>query len=103
DQEGSRSPRAPGASSVTQEEESARSGRTHPIPKRVRSQGPAEAARVILVDTSVWLEVFGDRSGANAKKAALEGALDREDSVLTRFNQLELLQGARDERGWSLL
>lgn len=56
---------------------------------------------MILVDTSVWIEVLGDRFGG--KKTAFESALDGDDAVLTRFNQLELLQGARDERDWSLL
>ena len=56
---------------------------------------------MILVDTSVWIEVLGDRFGAKREK--FEKALDGDDAVLTRFNQLELLQGARDEREWSLL
>jgi predicted nucleic acid-binding protein len=56
---------------------------------------------VILVDTSVWIEVLRDRAGQ--RRAALEAALDGEDTVLSRFHQLELLQGARDEREWSLL
>jgi predicted nucleic acid-binding protein len=56
---------------------------------------------LILVDTSVWVEVLRDRS--NRGKTALETALNGEEAVLTRFHQLELLQGARDEREWSLL
>lgn len=56
---------------------------------------------MILVDTSVWIEVFRDRTGR--VRATLERALDGDDAVLTRFHQLELLQGARDEREWSLL
>ena len=56
---------------------------------------------MILVDTSVWIEVLGDRFGG--KKVAFERALDGDDAVLTRFNQLELLQGTRDEREWSAL
>ena len=56
---------------------------------------------MILVDTSVWIEVLGDRSGR--KKNVLESVLQGDDVVLTRLNQLELLQGARDEREWSLL
>jgi len=56
---------------------------------------------VILVDTSVWIEILRDRFGS--KKAVLERALGGDDAVLTRFNQLELLQGARDEREWSAL
>jgi len=56
---------------------------------------------MILVDTSVWVEVLRDRTGR--LRDALESALDGDDAVLTRFHQLELLQGARDEREWSLL
>jgi len=56
---------------------------------------------VILVDTSVWVEVLRDRSGR--VRTALDKALDGDDAVLTRFHQLDLLQGARDEREWSLL
>lgn len=56
---------------------------------------------MILVDTSVWIEILRDRFGS--KKAVLERALGGDDAVLTRFNQLELLQGARDEREWSAL
>jgi predicted nucleic acid-binding protein len=56
---------------------------------------------VILVDTSVWIEVLADRAGN--KRDAFQNALGGDDVALTRFNQLELLQGARDEREWSLL
>jgi predicted nucleic acid-binding protein len=56
---------------------------------------------VILVDTSVWVEVLRDRTGR--RSAALEAALDGEETVLSRFQQLELLQGALDEREWNLL
>ncbi len=56
---------------------------------------------MILVDTSIWIEVFRDRS--SRKRSTLENALDGDEIVLTRFHQLELLQGARDEREWSLL
>lgn len=56
---------------------------------------------MILVDTSVWIELLRDRTGH--VRTALDRALDGDDAVLTRFHQLELLQGARDEREWSLL
>ena len=56
---------------------------------------------MILVDTSVWIDVLRDRTGREA--TALDAALDGDEAVLTRFHQLELLQGARDEREWSLL
>jgi len=56
---------------------------------------------VVLVDTSVWVEVFRDKSGA--KRTILVKALDGEEVVLSRFHQLEMLQGCRDEREWGLL
>jgi predicted nucleic acid-binding protein len=56
---------------------------------------------MILVDTSVWVDVFRDDS--QGKRKALLAALAGEEVALTRFNQLELLQGCRDEKEWSLL
>ena len=56
---------------------------------------------MILVDTSVWIEVLRDRTGRRSR--TLEAAIDGDDVVLSRFHQLELLQGALDEREWDLL
>jgi len=56
---------------------------------------------MVLVDTSVWIDIFRDRSGA--KRDKLAAALEGEPTVLTRFHALEMLQGCRDEREWSLL
>lgn len=56
---------------------------------------------MILVDTSVWVDVFRDKSG-NAV-ARFESRVADEDIALSRFTQLELLQGAKDETEWSLL
>jgi len=58
---------------------------------------------VILVDfdTSVWIDVFRDDSGGRRK--SLNAALQGEEVVLSRFCQLELLQGCRDEPEWRLL
>ena len=56
---------------------------------------------MVLVDTSVWVNVFRDASGA--ERNALKILIGDDDVVLTRFNQLELLQGARDEQEWTLL
>ncbi len=56
---------------------------------------------MVLVDTSVWVDVFRDAAGN--ERSALQDALGEDDVVLTRFNQLELLQGAREEREWTLL
>jgi len=56
---------------------------------------------MILVDTSVWIHIFRDKGGTVAK--AFRDRIGSENSVLSRFNQLELLQGARDEKEWALL
>jgi predicted nucleic acid-binding protein len=55
----------------------------------------------VLVDTSVWIDLFRDRTGR--RKATLRRALRRRAVVLSRFHQLELLQGAKDEEEWELL
>ena len=54
----------------------------------------------ILIDTSVWIAVLRNHAGEAAK---LQAWLAGRDPVLARFTQLELLQGARDEREWGLL
>ena len=54
---------------------------------------------IILVDTSVWVAVLGDAS----RRAALESALAGAAPLLSRFTQLELLAGCRDERQWDVL
>lgn len=56
---------------------------------------------MILVDTSVWIEIFRDKAG-NVVKVFKE-RVGSENCVLSRFNQLELLQGAKDEKEWELL
>ena len=56
---------------------------------------------MILVDTSVWIEVLRDKSGKFAK--AFQKRIHSESYVLSRFNQLELLQGAKNEKEWELL
>ncbi len=56
---------------------------------------------MVLVDTSVWVDVFRDVSGQGG--GVLRNVVGDDEIVLTRFNQLELLQGARDEQEWSLL
>ena len=56
---------------------------------------------MILVDTSVWIEIFKDKSGNIVK--AFQKAIGAENYAISRFQQLELLQGARDEKEWGLL
>ena len=54
-----------------------------------------------LIDTSVWMDVFRDTSGGTASR--VRSLVADDDVVLMRFNQLELLQGAADEREWAML
>ena len=56
---------------------------------------------MILVDTSVWIEIFRDNAGKVVE--AFKERAGSESCVISRFNQLELLQGARDEKEWRLL
>jgi predicted nucleic acid-binding protein len=52
----------------------------------------------MLIDTSVLIALFKDRSGVAAR--ALRDVLDGRAYCLTRFTQMELLQGARDDKEW---
>ena len=56
---------------------------------------------MVLVDTSVWVDLFRDPTGY--LRDALEQVTADEEVVLTRFSQIELLQGARDEQEWTVL
>jgi len=56
---------------------------------------------MILVDTSVWISVFRDKTGHAAR--VFKERVGKQTYVLSRFNQLELLQGAKDQREWDLL
>ena len=56
---------------------------------------------MILVDTSVWIELLRDRQGR--ARGVFQTFMGDEPYVLCRFTQLELLQGAKDEREWGLL
>lgn len=56
---------------------------------------------MILVDTSVWIEIFRDKTGNIV--SAFQKTIGAKNYVLSRFNQLELLQGARDQKDWELL
>lgn len=55
----------------------------------------------VLIDTSVWINLFRDGTGSVQKDVS--SIVGDDDVVLTRFNQLELLQGAIDESEWILL
>ena len=56
---------------------------------------------MLLIDTSVWISVFRDRSGQVRQQ--LETLIDDLEVLLTRFTQLELLQGSLNEQEWILL
>lgn len=56
---------------------------------------------MILVDSSVWIDVFRDGSGTRG--ARLKTFVDKRDIVLSRLTEMELLQGARDESEWDIL
>ncbi|WP_333149890.1 MULTISPECIES: type II toxin-antitoxin system VapC family toxin [unclassified Microcoleus] len=56
---------------------------------------------IFLIDTSVWSSVFRDRTGV--VRQSLEAIINDESIFLNRFTQMELLQGCRDEREWTLL
>ena len=56
---------------------------------------------MILVDTSVWISIFRDKTSGFAN--AFRDRIGGESYVLSRFNQLELLQGAKDENEWLAL
>ena len=56
---------------------------------------------MILIDTSIWIRVFRDKQGLEAQR--IQEWINGRKIVLTRFIQLELLQGCRDEKEWQLL
>ena len=56
---------------------------------------------MLLIDTSVWIRVFRDRSGLVRQE--LETLIADRDILITRFTQLELLQGSLNEKEWALL
>ncbi|WP_017296967.1 type II toxin-antitoxin system VapC family toxin [Nodosilinea nodulosa] len=56
---------------------------------------------MLLIDTSVWVNVFRDRSGQ--LRHQLEELIAERRILLTRFTQLELLQGSLNEQEWTVL
>ena len=56
---------------------------------------------MILVDTSVWVEVLRDKTGRIVK--VFREQTGDEIIVFSRFTQLELLQGAKNEPEWQRL
>jgi len=56
---------------------------------------------MILVDTSIWVEVLKDKAGGVVER--FRQRVGKEPCALTRFTQMELLQGARGEKDWKRL
>ncbi len=56
---------------------------------------------MLLIDTSVWIVVLRDRNGQVRQQ--LETLIANREVLLTRFTQLELLQGSLNEQEWTLL
>lgn len=56
---------------------------------------------MILVDTSLWIYILRDRGGSLV--SAFREKTSSDIIVFTRFTQLELLQGAKDEFEWKRL
>jgi predicted nucleic acid-binding protein len=56
---------------------------------------------MILVDTSVWVAVLRDKTGKIVQ--TFHERIGTAIYVFSRFTQLELLQGAKDEREWERL
>ena len=56
---------------------------------------------MVLIDTSIWIRIFRDKEGSESRR--IRQWLGDREVLLSRFNQLELLQGCRNENEWSLL
>ncbi|MEC4805981.1 MAG: hypothetical protein SAJ72_17145 [Jaaginema sp. PMC 1080.18] len=51
---------------------------------------------MFLIDTSVWISVLRDRT--SEVRQSLSAIINEQPIFLSRFTQMELLQGCRDER-----
>lgn len=56
---------------------------------------------MLLIDTPAWISVFRDRS--DQVRQQLATLVANREVLLTRFTQLELLQGSLNEQEWTLL
>lgn len=54
---------------------------------------------MLLVDTSLWVPIYRDASGAVSQ--LVQSAIGSEEFVFCQFIRAELLQGCRDEREWA--
>lgn len=54
---------------------------------------------MILIDTSIWINVLSKKQSADYANT-LQELIAGGDIALTRFQQLELLQGCKSEKEW---
>ncbi|MBL1209483.1 PIN domain-containing protein [Geminocystis sp. GBBB08] len=54
---------------------------------------------MLLIDTSIWIDIFRDKS--KAKSAKLNTILNGRNYYLPIFSKMELLQGCKDEIEWA--
>ncbi len=57
---------------------------------------------MVLIDTSIWINVLGKRKSKSYTQN-LQDVIGGRDIVLTRFQQLEILQGCSTEKEWGEL
>ncbi len=57
---------------------------------------------MVLIDTSIWINVLGKNKSESYTRNLQDVIGDRE-VFLTRFQQLEILQGCRTEKEWGKL
>jgi len=57
---------------------------------------PCAKLVMLLIDISVWISIFRDRSGQVQQQ--LEVLIASRNVLLTRFTQIELLQGSLNEK-----
>jgi predicted nucleic acid-binding protein len=53
---------------------------------------------MLLIDTSLWIPIYGDPSGIVARH--VQSIVGSEEVVFCQFVRAELLQGCRDEQAW---
>lgn len=58
---------------------------------------------MILIDSSIWINVLGKNKNNTSYINNLQQVIGGRDVVLTRFQQLELLQGCSNEKEWAKL
>jgi predicted nucleic acid-binding protein len=54
---------------------------------------------MLIIDTSLWIPIYRDASGAVAQR--VQAVIGNDEYVFCQFIRAELLQGCRDEREWA--